>query len=87
MDPKDQDVIDALVAEVVLAVNTRLEAAAVACENVGNLGEGLDYAKVVREFKNQPTTQRGQPGKSRGEPWSKWCGKKTQDSQNSNRSH
>ena len=53
-DPKDQEVIDALVNEVVLAVNARLEAAAVACENTGDPGDGADYAKAVRSFKVTP---------------------------------
>ena len=54
-DPKDQEIIDALVNEVVLAVNVRLEAAAAACENTGDpSGESLTYAKIVRSFKVTP---------------------------------
>lgn len=66
-DPKDQEVIDALVNEVVLAVNMRLEAAAVECEtNVTNLlcdtyGSGAECiasteacAEAIRSFKVTP---------------------------------
>lgn len=49
-DPKDQEVIDALVNEVVLAVNMRLEAAAVACADAVL----LDAPAIIRSFKVTP---------------------------------
>lgn len=48
-DPKDQEIIDALVNEVVLAVNARLEAAAEACEEYSG-----KCPEIIRSFKVTP---------------------------------
>lgn len=48
---EDKEVVEAIVASLVEAVNERLENAAKACENIGDPGDGDDYAKAVRGFK------------------------------------